>query len=76
MIVDHFLGDTQAESTLGSVCSAFIGPIEPVKDAGLVFRGDTWAVILDCNYDIPGLKGGFDSNVAPGRRIADSVINQ
>ena len=76
MIVNHFPGDTLAESAMGSVCSVFIGPIESVKDTGLVFRGDTWAVILDCYYDIPGLKGGFDGNAAPGRRIADDIINQ
>ena len=76
MIVNHFLGDTQAESTMGSVCSVFIGPIESVKDAGLVFGSDAGAIILDCYYDIPGLKGGFDRNVVPGRRIADGIINQ
>ena len=56
MIVNHFLGNTQAEPAMGSVCSIFICPIESVKDAGLVLRGDAWAVILDCNYDIPGLE--------------------
>ena len=56
VIINHFLGDTQAESAMGSVCSVFVGPIESVKDTGLVFRGDAGAVILDCNYDIPGLE--------------------
>ena len=56
MIVYHFLGDTQAEPAMGSVCSVFICPIESVKDAGLVLRCDAGAVILDCYYDIPGLK--------------------
>ena len=55
MIVNYFLGDTQAESTMGSVCSVFISPIESVKDTGLVFRGDAGAVILNSYYDIPGL---------------------
>ena len=76
VIVNHFLGDTQAESAMGSVCSILICPIESVKDAGLVLRGDTWAVILNSYYDIPGLKGGFDGNMAPGGRIADGIINQ
>ena len=76
MIINHFLGDTQAEPAMGTVCSVFIGPIESVKDAGLVFRGDAWAVIQDCYYDIPGLKGGFDGNMTPGRCIADGIINQ
>ena len=31
MIVNHFLGNTQAESAMGSVCSVFIGPIESVE---------------------------------------------
>ena len=56
VIVNHFLGDTQAEPAMGTVCSVFIGPIESVKDAGLVFRGDAGAVILNRYYDIPGLK--------------------
>ena len=56
MIVNHFLGDTQAESAMGSVCSVFIGPIESVKDAGLVLRGDAGAVILNSYYGIPGLE--------------------
>ena len=76
MIVYHFLGDTQAESAMGSVCSVFICPIESVKDASLVFRCNAGAVILDSYYDIPGLKGGFDGNMTPGRRIADGIINQ
>ena len=56
MIVDHFLGDTQAEPTMGSVCSVFICPIESVKDAGLVLRCNAGAVILNSYYDIPGLE--------------------
>ena len=56
MIVNHFPGDTQAESTMGSVCSVFICPIESVKDTGLVFRGDAGAIILNSYYDIPGLE--------------------
>ena len=76
MIVDHFPGDTQAEPAMGSVCSVFIGPIESVKDAGLVLGCNAGAVIQDCYYDIPGLKGGFDCNMPPGRRIADGIINQ
>ena len=73
MIVNYFLGDAQAEPAMGSVCSVFICPIESVKDAGLVFRSDAGTVILDYYYDIPGLKGGFDGNVASGRRIADGI---
>ena len=76
MIVYHFLGDTQAEPAMGSVCSVFICPIESVIDASLVFRCNAGAVILNSYYDVPGLKGGFDGNVAPGRRIADCIINQ
>ena len=63
VIINHFLGDTQAESAMGSVCSVFIGPIESVKDAGLVLECNAGAIILDCYYDIPGLKGGFDRNL-------------
>lgn len=61
---------------MGSVCSGFICLIESIKNTGLVFRGNAGAIILDCYYDIPGLKGGFDRNVVPGRRIADGIINQ
>ena len=53
MISNHFLGDTQSQSAVGSICPAFICPIESVKDAGLVLRGDAGAIILDCYYDIP-----------------------
>ena len=53
-----------------------ICPIESIKDTGLVLECNAGAIILDCYYDIPGLKGGFDRNVAPGRRIADGIINQ
>ena len=56
MIVDHFLGDTQAESAMGTVCSILICHIESVKDAGLVFRDNAWTVILDYYYDVPVLK--------------------
>ena len=39
-----------------TVKNHFIGPIESVKDAGLVLRGDAGAVILNSYYDIPGLE--------------------
>ena len=56
VIINHFLGNTQAESTMGSVCSVFIGPIESVKDAGLVLGCNARAIILNSYYDIPGLE--------------------
>lgn len=43
MIVYHFLGDTQAEPTMGTVCFAFIHSIKTIKDTGLVFGSDPWA---------------------------------
>ena len=47
MIVNHFLGDAQAEPVMGTVCSVFIYPIKAIKDTGLVFGGDSWAVVPD-----------------------------
>ena len=33
-----------------------ICPIESIKDTGLVLECNAGAIILDCYYDIPGLK--------------------